>query len=166
MELAACARRGVRDRSPRGAHPSCADLTSVLPARLGAVPSVDHQVVGPGLVVARRLSRRGRARRSQRPDGGPIWTTLRRCRTAPGGAWRLSARVQDLARIWHVAPCFLGNRALARPFGSGRYWVRTSDLFGVNEARYHCANRPQTLCASTTLSHRWRPGSAEIQSAF
>ena len=24
----------------------------------------------------------------------------------------------------------------------GRYWVRTSDLFGVNEARYHCANRP------------------------
>ena len=26
--------------------------------------------------------------------------------------------------------------------GGGRYWVRTSDLFGVNEARYHCANRP------------------------
>jgi hypothetical protein len=25
----------------------------------------------------------------------------------------------------------------------GRYWVRTSDLFGVNEARYHCANRPK-----------------------
>ena len=24
-----------------------------------------------------------------------------------------------------------------------RYWVRTSDLFGVNEARYHCANRAQ-----------------------
>jgi hypothetical protein len=31
------------------------------------------------------------------------------------------------------------------PFLSGgRYWVRTSDLFGVNEARYHCANRPAT----------------------
>ena len=27
----------------------------------------------------------------------------------------------------------------------GRYWVRTSDLFGVNEARYHCANRPRVL---------------------
>ena len=27
----------------------------------------------------------------------------------------------------------------------GRYWVRTSDLFGVNEARYHCANRPRGL---------------------
>ena len=24
----------------------------------------------------------------------------------------------------------------------GRYWVRTSDLFRVKEARYHCANRP------------------------
>ena len=26
-------------------------------------------------------------------------------------------------------------------FVCARYWVRTSDLFGVNEARYHCANR-------------------------
>ena len=25
---------------------------------------------------------------------------------------------------------------------SGRYWDRTSDLFRVKEARYHCANRP------------------------
>lgn len=32
----------------------------------------------------------------------------------------------------------------------GRYWVRTSDLFGVNEARYHCANRPRW----TTVPHR------------
>jgi hypothetical protein len=24
----------------------------------------------------------------------------------------------------------------------GRYWVRTSDLFRVREARYRCANRP------------------------
>src|SRR5690625_5503655 len=27
----------------------------------------------------------------------------------------------------------------------GRYWVRTSDLFRVKEARYHCANRPKML---------------------
>ena len=27
-------------------------------------------------------------------------------------------------------------------FQGGRYWDRTSDLFGVNEARYRCANRP------------------------
>jgi|RhiMetStandDraft_4_1073278.scaffolds.fasta_scaffold07160_2 hypothetical protein len=31
------------------------------------------------------------------------------------------------------------------PFIGGRYWVRTSDLFGVNEARYHCANRPNAI---------------------
>jgi hypothetical protein len=30
-------------------------------------------------------------------------------------------------------------------FLGGRYWVRTSDLFGVNEARYHCANRPDAF---------------------
>ena len=28
-------------------------------------------------------------------------------------------------------------------FLGGRYWVRTSDLFRVKEARYHCANRPE-----------------------
>jgi hypothetical protein len=31
------------------------------------------------------------------------------------------------------------------PICGGRYWVRTSDLFGVNEARYHCANRPDAF---------------------
>ena len=35
-----------------------------------------------------------------------------------------------------------GNRPLTYGDTGGRYWVRTSDLFGVNEARYHCANRP------------------------
>ena len=25
---------------------------------------------------------------------------------------------------------------------NGRYWIRTSDLLGVNEARYRCAKRP------------------------
>jgi hypothetical protein len=34
------------------------------------------------------------------------------------------------------APCRLAC------FG-GRCWVRTSDLLGVNEARFHCANRPR-----------------------
>ena len=36
----------------------------------------------------------------------------------------------------------------------GRYWVRTSDLFGVNEARYHCANRPCLLRENPNLSTR------------
>lgn len=44
-------------------------------------------------------------------------------------------------------PALRGRQAL---FG-GRTWVRTKDLFGVNEARYHCANRPG---ASKTLTHR------------
>src|SRR5215212_1977839 len=47
-------------------------------------------------------------------------------RTAPGGARRLSARVWNLACIWHVASSTLGNSALARAFGSGRYWVRNN----------------------------------------
>ena len=34
----------------------------------------------------------------------------------------------------------------------GRYWVRTSDLFRVREARYRCANRPR----SVLLSCGWR----------
>ena len=40
-------------------------------------------------------------------------------------------------------------------FYGGRYWVRTSDLFGVNEARYHCANRPGCVrwTRSQTLTH-------------
>ncbi len=37
----------------------------------------------------------------------------------------------------------------------GRYWVRTSDLFGVNEARYHCANRPTV---SSRIAHRLAQG--------
>ena len=53
----------------------------------------------------------------------------------------------------------LGSRSDAC-FSGGRYWVRTSDLFGVNEARYHCANRPLWWCwccfvclAGETLAH-------------
>src|SRR5215203_234275 len=45
------------------------------------------------------------------------------------------------------------SRSEGKVGNGGRYWVRTSDLFGVNEARYHCANRPQTRSAWTTLSH-------------
>ena len=29
------------------------------------------------------------------------------------------------------------KQALTFGYGSGRYWVRTSDLLGVNEALYH-----------------------------
>ena len=48
----------------------------------------------------------------------------------------------------------------------GRYWVRTSDLFGVNEARYHCANRPgaRHFSALARQGGRWfraQSGNAE-----
>ena len=34
-------------------------------------------------------------------------------------------------------------RDFSRALSGGRYWVRTSDLFRVREARYRCANRPR-----------------------
>ena len=40
-------------------------------------------------------------------------------------------------------------------FFGGRYWVRTSDLFGVNEARYHCANRPRCPGGLRHLTPSW-----------
>ena len=41
------------------------------------------------------------------------------------------------------APPDLSESALIRLNSGGRYWVRTSDLFRVREARYRCANRPR-----------------------
>ena len=42
-----------------------------------------------------------------------------------------------------------GDRGSSR---GGRYWVRTSDLFRVREARYRCANRP---CGAVRRRRRW-----------
>jgi hypothetical protein len=60
----------------------------------------------------------------------------------PGGA-ALSLRGWGTVRVPSLA--FDRKPSLTCGNASGRYWVRTSDLFGVNEARYHCANRPDTL---------------------
>ena len=48
-----------------------------------------------------------------------------------------------------------GTEPLRSGVCGGRYWVRTSDLFGVNEARYHCANRPRadTIPQARASSH-------------
>jgi hypothetical protein len=50
-----------------------------------------------------------------------------------------------------------GSKGTGFGISGGRYWVRTSDLFGVNEARYHCANRPDLLAsywvAGETIAH-------------
>ena len=44
----------------------------------------------------------------------------------------------------------------------GRYWVRTSDLFRVREARYHCANRPALVLEVKT---GFEPVYAALQAA-
>ena len=56
------------------------------------------------------------------PDAGE-----RRCREAVSGGRRERRRPP---------------RCCERACVGGRYWVRTSDLFRVREARYRCANRP------------------------
>ena len=62
------------------------------------------------------------------------------------GVTRESDHLSRLVRI--VIP----KSEISADAGGGRYWVRTSDLFGVNEARYHCANRPRR----PTIAERWR----------
>ena len=45
--------------------------------------------------------------------------------------------------LWHEKAPLFSVCADQRGFSfGGRYWVRTSDLSGVNGTRYHCANRP------------------------
>src|SRR6476619_2424901 len=64
----------------------------------------------------------------------------------PGGPRCRRALPSD--RGWNAKQpltCAFGGSGAAR--AGGRYWVRTSDLFGVNEARYHCANRPHLRTA-------------------
>ena len=60
--------------------------------------------------------------------------------------------------------CPVGGQRSTPDTGSrgGRYWVRTSDLFGVNEARYHCANRPR---APRGGRHHTRPRTCSAFSA-
>ena len=46
----------------------------------------------------------------------------------------------------------------------GRYWVRTSDLFRVREARYRCANRPK-LSICTEVATGFEPVYTALQAA-
>ena len=57
--------------------------------------------------------------------------------------WTASARLVDRAGVERRPRKHKHRRAQGQAVAGGRYWVRTSDLFGVNEARYHCANRPR-----------------------
>ncbi len=78
-----------------------------------------------------------RMRVRPRPVTAPWWRTAHRSR-------------------WHAHGTPPSERKSPRPVSAGRgpfraggrYWVRTSDLFRVKEARYRCANRPRS----------WSPG--------
>ena len=46
----------------------------------------------------------------------------------------------------------------------GRYWVRTSDLFRVKEARYPCANRPRLFnLAQLELGQQLGQGNSKLK---
>src|SRR6478736_10416673 len=61
---------------------------------------------------------------------------------AAGVQWTPGGRTAGCGRPGSNRAALRGSAALGDL--GGRYWVRTSDLFGVNEARYHCANRPSS----------------------
>lgn len=63
-------------------------------------------------------------------DAGTRW------RTVPGGQ-----PVSPPGNALECAPKGVFH-LVGASFIGGRYWIRTSDPFGVNEVRYHCANRP------------------------
>ncbi len=51
--------------------------------------------------------------------------------------------------VWKLSSAITcANCATSATIQCGRYWTRTSDLFRVKEARYHCANRPLRMYAT------------------
>ena len=49
------------------------------------------------------------------------------------------------SKVGKLLPDALNVQLVTVQYNNGRYWFRTSDLFRVKEARYHCANRPRLL---------------------
>jgi hypothetical protein len=78
-------------------------------------------------------------------------TTPKDIQHAPNIHWSLHKWAQPKRQALRASKRFQGLRV--KGFESnGRYWVRTSDLFRVKEARYHCANRPW-IYEDSTLDH-------------
>ena len=57
---------------------------------------------------------------------------------------------------------FLENRDF---FTCARYWVRTSDLFRVREARYRCANRAYNINVLCEVRTGFEPAYTALQAA-
>ena len=83
-------------------------------------------------------------RRRPGPDRGHR-SPMGPARRLPVIAWSLKDRRRRLRQ---------GSRRLP---ACGRYWDRTSDLFGVNEARSRCANRPLPQQVSASSDVPWAP---------
>ena len=78
------------------------------------------------------------------PGASRPWGALE-TRTRAASMWGVRARLSGTCLAMHQmkkGPDCCVSASQGPICVRGRYWVRTSDLFGVNEARYHCANRP------------------------
>src|SRR5690625_962507 len=111
--------RGARWRWVRDSNP-CTRLCRPLP---------NHSANPPGDALA---------------SYGTALPTRCRERRSPGADVRIRTADPHLGKVMLFQLSYVrmtGMRGARR----GRYWVRTSDLFRVKEARYHCANRPKML---------------------
>src|SRR5699024_5827162 len=81
-----------------------------------------------------------RARERQRV----VLALLRQCVATEGGVNSVHAELRGVHRscIYGKSLAFKAQNRVPMIGDGGRYWDRTSDLFRVKEARYHCANRP------------------------
>ena len=111
--------RGARWRWVRDSNP-CTRLCRPLP---------NHSANPPGDALA---------------SYGTALPTRCRERRSPGADDRIRTGDPHLGKVMLYQLSYVRMTGI-RGSRRGRYWVRTSDLFRVKEARYHCANRPKML---------------------
>lgn len=82
-----------------------------------------------------------------------------------GRCMERNARRGRVGRGRETAPILVRSRGC---LAGGRYWIRTSDPFGVNEVRYRCANRPlreETLATTGRIAKSAVPGMDRVGAA-
>ncbi len=86
--------------------------------------------------------------------------------TRGGGGTAMLRRRQGGCDSPRRGPRLGHSRWSAAYYEGGRYWVRTSDLFRVKEARYHCANRPgRVVLGGLEVETGFEPVYAALQAA-
>ena len=131
-----------------------------------AVPRATHAGCAPASTRLRPLAERVAATPSQVSHGRrgvrwmvpPGWLAQW---TNPGRPMLRGGAIEGSAYPGSAENMKSSRDGVGRELCGGRYWVRTSDLFGVNEARYHCANRPRTA----TLADAGRPVTSGLSRA-